>query len=117
MPSGGHIRFSTYPRTEVPPVFVRDLVGVFRAHESKISTVALPKGLTSDEVLAEVSSDLASLGFAVETGKAVAQKIQRPVFFGDDGEAELTYQIDGFHEGWRCGIEIEAGRAFTSNAI
>lgn len=117
MPRGGHIRFSTYPRTEVPPTFVKDLVGVFRSHESRISTVALAKGLTSDQVLAVVAGDLAGLGFAVETGKAASQRIERPVFFGEDGEAELNFQIDGFHSDWRCGIEIEAGRAFTSNAI
>ena len=117
MARGGHIRYSTYPRTEVPPAFVRELVGVFRSHESQISTVALAKGLTSDQVLAVVAGDLASLGFAVETGKAASQKVERPVFFGDDGQAELTYQIDGFHAGWRCGIEIEAGRASMGNAI
>jgi hypothetical protein len=117
MPRGGHIRFSAYPRTEAPPAFVKDLVGIFRAHEPKISTVALAKGLKSDEVLAVVAPDLASLGFAVETGKTASQKVKRPVFFGDDGEAELTYQIDGFHAGWRCGIEIEAGRASMGNAI
>lgn len=117
MPRGGHIRFATYPRTEVPPPFVKDLVGVFRSHEAKISTIALPKGLTSDQVLAVVAGDLAELGFAVETGKSAAQRVERPVFFGEDGVAELNYQIDGFHSDWRCGIEIEAGRAFTSNAI
>jgi len=117
MPRGGYIRFATYPRTEVPPPFVKELVGIFRSHEATISTVALPKGLTSDQVLAVVAKDLAQIGFTVETGKSAAQRVERPVFFGEDGVAELNYQIDGFHPDWRCGIEIEAGRAFTSNAI
>jgi hypothetical protein len=117
MPRGGHIRFSTYPRTEAPPKFAKHIVDVFRSHEARISTIALPKGLKSDEVLGVVANDLMSLGFAVETGKSKEEKVVRPVFFGEDGAAELTYQVDGFHDEWRCGIEIEAGRASMGNAI
>jgi hypothetical protein len=111
------IRFSTVPKTEPPPPFTEPLVRVFSKHVARISTVARDKGLTSDEVLASVGPDLISLGFTVETGKSAGKKVLRPVFFGEDGVADLTYQIDGFHAGWRCGIEIEAGRATMGNAI
>ena len=34
------------------------------------------------------------------------QKIERPVFYGENGRPTLRYQIDGYHPGWRCGIDI-----------
>lgn len=60
---------------------------------------------------------LEQLGFAVEKGKTKADKIERPVFFGENGVPTLRYQIDAYHEEWRCGLEIEAGRAWMGNAI
>lgn len=117
MPTHARIRFSSYPKTEAPPHFAEPLIGVFGKHAASISTPEREKGLTSDEVLAQLATDLRAIGFAVESGKSAAERIERPVFFGENGKAELRYQIDGFHAGWRCGIEIEAGRAFTSNAV
>ncbi len=49
---GSTIRFSTFPRTEPPPGFVEDVVGVFRRHEEEISTEGKDKGLKSDDVIA-----------------------------------------------------------------
>jgi hypothetical protein len=39
------------------------------------------------------------------------------VFFGENGVPTLRYQIDAYHEEWRCGLEVEAGRAWMGNAI
>jgi hypothetical protein len=111
------IRFSTFPRTEPPPEFVPGLVALFQAHESKIATHDLDKGLTSDEVLAVLSEGLSEMGFEVETGKRRTQKIERPVFYGENGTPILNYQIDAYHPSWRCGLEIEAGRAWMGNAV
>ena len=63
------IRFSTYPRTEPPPGFVENVVGVFRKHEKEIATVTNDKGLKSDDVLTLLEPDLADLGFQVEASK------------------------------------------------
>src|SRR5262249_20727024 len=41
----------------------------------------------------------------------------RPVFFGEDGRPTLRYKIDAYNPQWRCGLEIEAGRAWVGNAI
>jgi hypothetical protein len=92
---------------------------VFNAgkHEAVISTTALPKGLKSDEVLAVMGDDLQALGFQVETGKQRNQKIDRPVFFGENGAPTLNYQIDAYQPVWRAGLEIEAGRAWMGNAV
>ncbi len=112
-----HIRFQCFPRTDPPPDFVSQVVSVFREHEQDIGTIDLPKGLTSDEVLAVVGPDLFALGFEVEQGKRADQKIHRPVFFGENGEPTLKYEVDAYHPKWRCGLEVEAGRAWMGNAV
>ena len=83
---------------------------VFERHHSEIDTVALPRGLTSDEAMGVLAPDLEAIGFTVERGKKAKQKIERPVFFGENGTPTVRYQVDGYHAVWRCGLEIEAGR-------
>ena len=111
------IRYSTFPRTEPPEIFVENIIQVFRAHENEISTTSLKKGLTSDSVLTILAVALEKIGFAVERGKTSAQKIDRPVFYGENGQPTLKYEIDAFHTEWKCGLEVEAGRALMGNAI
>lgn len=112
-----NIRFTSFPRTAPAPAFVQHIVTVFRHHESSICTRTLEKGLTSDAVLSQLCVDLQALGFHVEVGKRGEDKIKRPVFFGENGEPGLQYEIDAFHPDWRCGLEIEAGRGGMGNAI
>jgi hypothetical protein len=111
------IRFSTFPQTEPPPAFTNELVSVFQAHEPLIATLSLTKGLTSDSVLGVLRDDLIKIGFEVEGGKRQNQIIERPVFYGENGVATVRYQIDAYHRGWKCGLEIEAGRAWMGNAV
>lgn len=111
------VRYTSYPRTEPPPAFADELIDVFTAHHSAIDTTSLDKGLTSDQVLAVLAPDLIALGFEVETGKTKADIVERPVFFGENGQPTVRYQIDGYHAGWRCGLEVEAGRAWMGNAV
>lgn len=92
-------------------------MAVFRNHEKTIGTSLLGKGLTSDQVLASLRLDLVALGFQAEAGKTGADRIDRPVFFGEDGRPTLRYKIDAYQPEWRCGLEIEAGRAWMGNAI
>jgi hypothetical protein len=111
------IRFSTFPRTEPPPEFVENVVAVFRQHEREIATQTNDKGLKSDDVLALLGPDLAKLGFQVEASKKKVDKLQRPVFFGENGVPTLRYEIDGYHPHWKCGLEVEAGRGWMGNAV
>jgi hypothetical protein len=106
-----------YPQTEPPASFVEEVVSVFRRHIESIGTLHLKKGLSSDAVLATLREDLLLLGFMAEAGKKAEEKIARPVFFGENGVPSLRYEIDAFHSGWRCGLEIEAGRAWMGNAV
>ncbi len=78
---------------------------------------AAPRGLTSDEVLRVLRSDLTALGFEVEVSKKKNDKILRPVFLGENGVPTLQYEIDAYHPELRCGLEVEAGRAWMSNAV
>ena len=110
-------RFTSFPRTEPPPQFALDICGVFSRHERDISTVELKKGLTSGEVLTVIRDGLVALGFQVEASKQKLDKIQRPVFFGENGQPTLNYEVDAYHPEWRCGLEVEAGRAWMGNAI
>jgi hypothetical protein len=111
------IRFSTFPRTEPPPTFVEDLVSVFRKHEDEIATEINDKGLRSDDVLSILGTDLLDLGFQVEASKKRADKLERPVFFGENGIPTLRYEIDAYHPEWKCGLEVEAGRGWMGNAV
>lgn len=113
----GAISYVSYPRTQPPPHFAAEVVGVFQRHLSEIDTVKLPKGLNSDQVLAVLAQDLLELGFQIELGKRKADRIERPVFFGENGVPTVQYQVDGYHPVWRCGLEVEAGRGWMGNAV
>jgi len=106
------IRYTSYPRTEPPPAFVDKVVGVFQEHRTDISTEPLAKGLTSDQVLNLLRQDLVQLGFEVEEGKRRAQKIQRPVFYGENEVPTIRYEVDAYNcQGRRESVPV--GRSKT----
>ena len=102
------VRFSTFPRTQPPQPFVAEIVRIFERHDEAIRTVALSKGLTSDQVPARLSEDLRALGFSIEVERTQANCV--PVFFVRT-VARAAIRDDDYHSAWRCGLEIEAGRA------
>ncbi|WP_320173402.1 hypothetical protein [Maridesulfovibrio sp.] len=112
-----HIKFSTFPRTQAPPPFLEKIVNIFRAHEDKISTTKLDKNLVSNDVLKIICKDLEGIGFEVENGKKKNQKVKRPVFYGENAEPSLQYEIDAYHAKWNVGLEVEAARALGGNAL
>ena len=114
---GSTIRFTCFPQTAPPPDFVPRIIGVFQKHEGAIATRDSKTGLKSDQLLDILRGDLEALGFEVEKSKKDKDRIIRPVFFGEDGKPIKTYSVDAFHAEWRCGLEIEAGRAIGGNAI
>lgn len=75
-----------------------------------------PSPLQSDSVLATLRPTLEKLGFVVETGKKSSQKIRRPVLFGENGLARVSYEIDAFHDQLGIAVEVEAGRGASNNA-
>ena len=101
----------------MPPEFISTVVDVFKGHLNEIGTADSSKGLNSDGVLAILRSDLIDLGFTVEASKRTRDKIKRPVFFGENAEPDLQYEVDAWHPQWRAGLEVEAGRAWMGNAV
>jgi hypothetical protein len=118
----GYVRSQVYPswdyfpRNVRPPEWVEPFIENVRAVEQSISTVERKTGLDSDRVLQELAVGLRELGFAVESGKKAAERIRRPVLFGSNGHAEVSYEIDAFHDTHGIVVEVEAGRGARGNA-
>jgi hypothetical protein len=110
------IRFISFPKTAPPPHYIFAVVDAFRQHENEISTER-KNGLSSNQVLKVVRPSLIAIGFDVEDGRAQAGKIERPVFFGENGVPAQQFQVDAYNEEYRCGLEVEAGRGWMSNAV
>ena len=53
----------------------------------------------------------------IEAGKKAADKISRPVLFGDRGITKVNYEIDGWHPDYKAVLEIESGRGWQGNAF
>lgn len=104
-----------YPPRTRPPDWVAGVVGAFAAAEQRLDSRSVSS--TSDVALAELRPSLVALGFEVEAGKKKAEKIRRPVLFGEQGHESLAYEVDGFQPGQGIALEIEAGRGARGNAV
>jgi hypothetical protein len=113
-------RWTYFPRNQAAPVWVGALVDRVAQVELQIDTRPLPEAaadrLTSDIVLSHLRPGLESLGYTVESGKKAAQKIHRPVLFGENGISTVKYEVDAFHQEMGIAVEVEAGRGAFSNA-
>jgi hypothetical protein len=116
VPTDAYPSWSYFPRNVRPPEWVEPFIAKVRATEVRISTVKQSTGLHSDDVLQELAPGLEQLGYTVESGKRASNRIRRPVLFGSNGHAEVSYEIDAFHEGHGIVLEVEAGRAASNNA-
>lgn len=96
---------------------MHEVVSCFHKNDLAIGAASAEKGFGSDRVLSVLSDGLIQIGFAVESSKKKADKIYRPVFFGEGGAPTLQYEVDAYHEGHRCGLEVEAGRGFQGGAF
>lgn len=104
-----------YPRWQAAPTWVARVVEVMADQRSVLDTSS--NSHTSNQVLQLIRPALEDIGFEVESGNARADKIFRPVFFGDQGQAERQYEIDAYHPDDRIALEVEAGRSWQGNAI
>jgi hypothetical protein len=107
-----------FPAYAAPPDWVEPLIAIFAAEREQIdSAVVHAKRMESDDVLRALAPGLIGMGFVVEQGKTKTAKLPRPVFFGDEGKATRTYEIDTFEPARGIAMEVEAGRATMGNAI
>jgi hypothetical protein len=105
-----------FPRNVRPPNWAVSFVEIVESAEPKISTVTSKTGLSSNAVLSELRPGLLALGYEVESGKTRATTIRRPVLFGENGRAEVNYEIDAFQDELGVAVEVEAGRGAANNA-
>lgn len=107
--------WKTYPMHLPPPDWVPAMIDAFAHAASPIATTDghQPK---SDDVLAQLADDLVAVGYDVERGKRAANKLTRPVLFGENGTATVEYDVDAFHPVNHVVLEVEAGRGAASNA-
>ena len=104
-----------YPRWQRTAEWVGEVEQVFADCQSQLDTQETAN--TSDAALQVLAPGLKSIGFAVEGSKLAADKLFRPVFFGDNGKPERQYQIDAYHPERKVALEVEAGRSMLGNAI
>ena len=72
--------------------------------------------LTSDHLLAFLRPGLVELGSEVEAGKHKAEKIRRPVLFGERGVKRVAYEVDAVNDELGVLVEVEAGRSARDKA-
>jgi len=104
-----------YPSRSPAPAWVAGVVAAFKAAAPEIDSTA-NHGVTSDAALRVVRPALLQLGFEIEASKAKADKISRPVLFGEAGRPLVSYEVDGFHPEHGVVLEVEAGRGAANNA-
>tara|TARA_Y100000814_G_C12167407_1_gene346661 strand:- start:151 stop:672 length:522 start_codon:yes stop_codon:yes gene_type:complete len=112
------INWSFFPKTDPLPKELESSISVFESHFEEIDSSKNDTNelrLTSDKVLAIVSSDFMQLEFEVETGKKASEKIRVPVLFGHQGNTSQAFEVDGYHRENQVVLEIESGRAYTNH--
>jgi hypothetical protein len=104
-----------YPARSPAPNWVADVVATFAAARPEIDS-RTNRGVTSDAALQVLRPALRKLGFIIEASKAKADKIWRPVLFGEVGRPLVAYEVDGFQPEHGIVLEVEAGRGAANNA-
>lgn len=114
--SEGYPSWFYFPSRERPPAWARQFVDAVASRREEIDSATVD-GLTSDTVLAALAPALVPLGYRVEAGKRVADRIRLPVLFGDGGRERVAYEVDAFQNELGVVVEIEAGRGARGNAV
>lgn len=101
-----------YPKSDAIPEHLLRVVNVFKQHGEAIDSST--HKLNSNEVLLILKKGLMDVGFKVEKGKRIEDRIRVPVLFGRNGELEKSFLVDAFQEETGTVLEVEAGRAVTN---
>jgi len=94
-----------YPSRSQAPTWVAGVTSAFEKAQPDIDSKSR-RGITSDAALAILRPALVLLGFEVEASKSRADKLTRPVLFGEVGRTVVAYEVDGFHP--QYGIVLES---------
>lgn len=101
-----------YPKSDAIPEPLLKVVNIFKRHHETIDSSK--HKLTSNEVLLILKESLQNLGFKVEKGNKLEDRIRVPVLFGRNGQLEKSFQVDAIQEETGTVLEVEAGRAVTN---
>jgi len=115
VPAEPYPSWKFYPSRDPAPAWVAGVVEAFAGAASQIDS-RTKTGVSSDAALAAIRPALVDLGFVIEAGKKKADKITRPVLYGERGSVVVQYDVDGFHPDEGVVLEVEAGRGAASNA-
>lgn len=107
------INWQFFPKSNLLPEHLVDVVRVFETHEGSIDSSEYSH--KSDEVLKILTGELEKLKYIVEKSKKDSDKVQVPVLFGRNGTLEKYFLADAFNLLKKTVIEIEAGRAVANN--
>lgn len=105
-----------FPRQTAPALWVKPFLQIVCTHQDAIDS-ASHQVLVSDDVVALLRDDLVAAGWLVESSKRAADKIHRPVLFGDNGVVRVKQEIDGWNPQAKVVLEVESARAVQGNAI
>ena len=105
-----------FPRHLAPPFWISEFNETIKQSRSLIES-SLHERFDSDEVLQVLRAPLVEQGWLIEAGKKAADKISRPVLYGDRGVTKVNYEIDGWHPDHKAVLEIESGRGWQGNAF
>lgn len=114
MPSDVYPLWKSYPSRLPAPAWAEGVLDVFGRERARIDSNA-NHGVKSNDCLAILRPGLEEMGFVVEGGETTG-KIKRPVLFGENGETEVSYEVDGFLPDHGVVLEVEAGRGAANNA-
>jgi hypothetical protein len=103
-----------FPRHLAPPPWIEEFNFSVKASQSLIESI-LHERFDSDEVLQVLRDSLVEQGWLIEAGKKAADKIFRPVLYGERGKTKVNYEIDGWHPEHKAVLEIESGRGWQGS--
>jgi hypothetical protein len=112
---GPYPTWKFYPSRSPAPPWVTGVLEAFAGAADGIDS-RTRTGVSSDAVLAAILPGLVEVGFDVEASKAKADKITRPVLFGENGAVLVSYDVDAYQPTDKVVLEVEAGRGAASNA-
>ncbi|MFK8008134.1 MAG: hypothetical protein AB8H03_17385 [Saprospiraceae bacterium] len=107
------IQYQFFPRSQGITPEIKEVIKCFINVNNKIDSDF--KNLKSNDVLKELYLPLTKIGYAVETIKAKADKINVPVLFGLGNQIDKSYNADALSKDGKIVIEVEAGRATENN--
>lgn len=113
---GSYPDWAFFPRHLSPPHWISEFNETIKQSQSLIES-NLHERFDSDEVLHVLRKSLVEQGWLIEAGKKAADKISRPVLYGDRGVTKVYYEIDGWHPDHKAVLEIESGRGWQGNAF